>query len=274
MASGGLGWRNALDRVKGRRGRGPFSRLLLGAALRVWKLARLLPGAQRVRVTLPVAGHRMRVRLFSYDDLLTASPGYEQALADRLPRQGEVAIDAGAYIGRHTLEYARAVGPQGRVIAIEPLPDNFALLELNVRLNGYDRVVCVRCALGGESGEAALRYSRERSTATCDIERAEAAGQTQAVRVRQRTMDELLAELRIERIDFLKLDVEGAELSALMGAQRTLAASPTAVLLVELHGADEKTEPVRDWLRRHGFEPQPLADGARNFVVARQAPSR
>src|SRR5574340_1266792 len=127
-----------LNRVKSRaRTHGPV-RWLLRLALVAWKLARQVPLARCVRLHVSVDGHRLRIRPFSYDDLLTVSADYESCLAAILPPRGGIAVDAGAFIGRHTLEYARAVGPAGRVVAVEPLPANYRLLAHNVRINGYD----------------------------------------------------------------------------------------------------------------------------------------
>jgi FkbM family methyltransferase len=264
------GLQRVLLRVKQRKSEAGISRVGFSVLLRIWKLLRLLPGSQWVTVTLPVAGHRLRVRLFSYDDLLTASPGYEGVLDKWLPSPGAVAIDAGAYIGRHTLAFARAVGPHGRVVAIEPLSANFQLLEGNVVSNGYCQVHCVECALGATPGRAQLRYSRESSTATCDLRRATLAGQMRVARVPQQTLDDVLANLQIEHIDLLKIDVEGAELPVLTGAQQTLAHNPGVVLIVELHGGPSCAEPVLQWLIEHGYHVEDVSDQARRFAIARR----
>jgi len=234
------------------------------AAKSAWKLARRLPLADRVQIALGVDGHRMRVRLFSYDDLLTIAEEYETCLADRLPGPGTTAIDAGAYIGRHTLAYARAVGPQGRVIAIEPLPDNFRLLTGNVRRNGYRNVHCERCALGRTSGEVRLGYDRETSIAS-------ACGDFPLhVTVPQRSLDDLLAEQHVARVDFVKIDVEGAELDVLEGGQQVLEASPGARLVIEIHGRPASPEvcPVYQWLSHRGYAIQSLRDEQRLFYWA------
>jgi len=209
--------------------------------------------------------HHLRIRAFSYDDLLTASDDYEPSLAGLLPPPGGTAIDAGAFIGRHALAYARAVGSGGRVVAVEPLPGNFRLLEHNVRRNGYAQVTCVRCALGAAEGEIDLAYDRETSTAS-------------AVRplprhlwVGLRTLDSLAAEWGINRIDLLKIDVEGAEYDVLQGAQQLLAASPQARLAIEIHpwavAADGRC-PVNDWLIERGYHIDRLHDGERLYYLA------
>ena len=150
-------------------------------------------------VRVRVDGHRMSLRAFSYDDWLTASADYEACLAAILPPAGGVAVDAGAFIGRHTLAYARAVGPAGRVVAVEPLPANFRLLRQNVCQNGYAQVTCVPVALGRDRREVWLAYDRETSTASTVRDRAPGTG-SRRVKAQQQPLDELLAELGIVRV--------------------------------------------------------------------------
>lgn len=256
----------ALHAIKSRRQRSPLVRALYVVVLRLWKLARRLPFSQRVCVTLPVAGHRLRVRLFSYDDLLVASPDYEVVLNQWLPPVGGVVVDSGAFIGRHTLQYARAVGPAGRVVAVEPFGENFRLLESNVRRNGYDQVTPVCCALGAANGEVTLFFERESSTATTLRPQSASAPRTTIVPLR--TLDTVLGELDITRVDMLKIDVEGAELSVLRGAERTLRASPAAVLIIEMHGSPLANCPVHAWLSEREYQIEEAFDGARRFYHA------
>jgi FkbM family methyltransferase len=255
-----------LQRVKARRRQGGLARWVYTAALLVWKAGRRVPGLNRLQGSMSVDGHRLRVRLFSYDDLLTVSEGYEPCLAEVMPPAGGVAIDAGAFIGRHTLAYARAVGPQGRVVAVEPLQANFRLLETNVRLNGYQQVDCVRCALGRDRREAWLAFEQETSTASLlrDLPHRQ--------RVEQRSLDDVLEELGVATIDVLKLDVEGAELDVLEGSRRTLAASPQARLVIEVHGPLDPAGvcPVETWLATRGYQVRRMYDGRRRFCAAQR----
>lgn len=255
-----------LEWVKSRnRFPGPFRAGLRGMLLG-WKLARRLPLVNRLTWQVTVDGHRLRVRSFSYDDLLTVSPQYESCLADLLPPPGGIAVDAGAFIGRHTLMYARAVGPQGRVIALEPLPANYRLLVENVALNGYANVTCVPHALGRGGGQVLLRYEEETSTAST------VRHLPRAVEVPQSRLDDLLDQLGIAQIDLLKIDVEGAEGEVLEGSRRILAASPCARVVVELHGVAAGADcPVAQWFLSQGYRTVPFHDGQRRFYLAEPA---
>lgn len=258
-----------LEAIKGRGRRSVWTRCTLAAALRVWKSLRFLPGSQLVRLNLRVDGHRYRVRLFSYDDLLTASPGYEELLKNWLPPAGGVAVDAGAFIGRHALAYAQAVGPLGQVLAFEPLPANFELLAANVRQNGLSQVTPIRAALGDHDGQLELYFDRESSTASSTPSKCA----VRSVVVPLRALDGVLAESGIARVDLIKIDVEGAELSVLAGAERTIAHSDAITLVIEIHGQDTAAK-VRDWLSERGLPIEEGRDGQRLFYVAAKTASR
>ncbi len=259
------GLQTFLSRVKQRRQSSPLGRAAMQGLLVAWKAARRFPGSRYCRVRLMADGNRFWVRPFSYDDLLTISPDYESVLNRWRPRPGDTVVDAGAFIGRHTLAYARDVGPRGRVIAVEPHPENFRLLQRNVRANGYQNVTCVPCALSNFTGQSRLAYDRETSTSAL------ATAGSRTVSVRVRTLDDLLAECQVSRVDLMKIDVEGAEVDVLRGAKKTLAAQPQPRLIIENHdpGPVDKPEAgkLRQWLDKHGIAVQEVNDNDRHFYV-------
>jgi FkbM family methyltransferase len=248
--------------------RGRYSlplRWLASWAVLLWKALRRCPLVSRTVVPLRVGGQQLWVRCFSYDDLLMATPEYESCLKRLCPRPGEVVVDAGACIGRHTLWLARAVGPQGKLIALEPLPANFRMLRRNVRANRLANVVCIPAALGATRGQVELRFDYETSTASS---RRELPGR--AV-VDQWSLDLLLAELGVETVDIIKLDVEGMEIDALEGARQTLAASPHARIVVEVHSHSRQLDGqcrLRKWLEEHDYQIEETLEGRRLFYWA------
>ena len=74
-------------------------------------------------------------------------------------QQGDVVLDLGANIGYYTLIFARLVGPQGRVFAFEPDPENFRLLERNVKENHYTNVVAINKAVSNKTERLKLYLS-------------------------------------------------------------------------------------------------------------------
>lgn len=142
--------------------------------------------------------------------------------------RGGVAVDAGAYIGYLTVELARAVGPAGRVYAIEPDPAAAAALRANLRRNHVeDRADVIQQAVAATPGRAVLHLSGSGQTNSL----AAVAGSHGSIDVAVTTIDDVLA--RETRVDVAKVDVEGAELLALGGMQETLRRQRDLALVVE-----------------------------------------
>lgn len=146
-------------------------------------------------------------------------------------KPGMTVLDIGANIGHYAMEAARAVGPEGRVIAFEPEPENHAALAANLALNGFTWAGHERLALGAAPGELAL-YRDLANRGGHSLVRANVqkpAGETRVAVVR---LDDYLArELPEGRVDFIKIDVQGAEAEALAGAAKTLARDLPMLLL-------------------------------------------
>jgi FkbM family methyltransferase len=136
-------------------------------------------------------------------------PGVSACLR-RLLRPGMLFCDVGANIGVFTLLAARQVGPQGRVFSFEPGPENFAVLTRNVEANLYANVVCVQKAVAQYNGTSRLFLSRFCGSHSLVGEPAEHTGQSLDVETVR--LDSVPG---LERIDVLKVDVEGAELEVL-----------------------------------------------------------
>ena len=85
----------------------------------------------------------------------------ETKLVEGEINKGDVVLDVGANVGYFTLIFARLVGPNGKVYAFEPDPDNFALLKKNVEMNGYKNVVLVQNAVSDKIEDVQLHLVPE-----------------------------------------------------------------------------------------------------------------
>jgi len=130
------------------------------------------------------------------------------------PKPRDVVLDIGAYVGMFTVKAARLVGATGKVIAVEPSPENYNLLEQNCE--GLGNVALFKGAIMSTSGRGRLYYSRS-AAANSLVIRAK-----RYVEVETIALDELASEFGIDKVDFIKLDAEGAELEVLVGAQKVL----------------------------------------------------
>jgi FkbM family methyltransferase len=175
------------------------------------------------------------------DDLI--HEGFEEAeiaFIETLLKPGMTAIDAGAHHGLYTLLASKRVGRRGRVIAFEPSPRERKRLQRHLWLNRCKNVNVQSCALGDERREADLFLAEGREDWCNSLRAPQINAPTVAVRVEVERVDDVLEKLGVTRVDFIKLDIEGAELSFLQGARTTLALS-RPVILAEVQ--DVRTRP-------------------------------
>jgi FkbM family methyltransferase len=191
----------------------------------------------------------------------------ETSFVERFLRPGMAVLDIGAHHGFYTLLASRKVGPQGKVLAVEASPREREKLGVHLRLNRCKNVRVESRALGEADGDAHL-YLAEGGESGCNSLRKPAApGTSEPVPIRMGRLDDVLREHQIEKVDFVKIDVEGAELSVLKGAPQLLAKRPRPVILAEVQ--DIRTAPwqyaareIIQYLSAAGFDWfRPLASG-------------
>ncbi len=143
---------------------------------------------------------------------------------------GSTFVDVGANIGAISIPAARKVGDSGRVLAIEASPKVFPYLERNVILNQLSHVRCFNVAASSETGqlpfyEAPVDHFGMGSLGT--------QFDKPPVTIMANTLDQILAEEKIEQVDLLKIDVEGFEVRVLQGAQQLLHGKRPPLIIFE-----------------------------------------
>jgi FkbM family methyltransferase len=134
----------------------------------------------------------------------------------KIPKGG-VFIDVGAHIGKYTIQVAKILGGSGLVIAIEPHPGNYKHLVENIKLNDLRNVIALNVAAWSEECELKLFVGDMHGHHSL----MKNFGRGFFV-VHAKPLDKVLEELGISRVDFVKIDVEGAELEVLKGMSITL----------------------------------------------------
>ncbi len=162
----------------------------------------------------------------------TLEPPVQEALR-RLLAPGAVFLDIGANVGFFTILGARLVGPEGRVIAFEPVPACARAVARNIALNDFSHAEVREEAVGAASGTARLLVVGEASWSHL-ASTGRHADVREEIDVTVCSIDELVAAGSIPPPDVLKLDTEGAELQALEGMRATIAAHRPAIVC-ELH---------------------------------------
>lgn len=130
------------------------------------------------------------------------------------PKEGDIVIDAGAYVGAFSIRASELVGNKGRVIAIEPEPKNLSYLKRN--LANLDNATVAERAISNHDGTGALYISGASPCHTLLYQHKD------SVEVKVDTLDEIVKLLGLPRVDFIKMDIEGMELQALEGAREIL----------------------------------------------------
>jgi FkbM family methyltransferase len=183
-----------------------------GETIRVAGARFEVPGPRRIRLSV-VAGN-LRIH----------------RLLDRLVEPGTTVVDVGANIGYNTVHAARRTGPRGRVIAIEPTPDNLEVLRRNVADSGCTNVRIEPVAVGRAAGSRDLFVRGDVSAVNSFFPVSCYAHVTSVLPVPVVPLDELVDG----DVSVVKIDVEGAEVEVLEGMTRLLAA-PRVALIVEWH---------------------------------------
>jgi FkbM family methyltransferase len=156
-----------------------------------------------------------------------------QYAMSKLLKPGMIVYDLGANVGFTAILAARQVAPSGRVICFEPLAVNAERIHHNAALNGFGFVEVRQIAVGATDGEAEFLLS-ESPTWGRLAQSGPAPKQSGVTVVPVRSLDSLFEHESLPAPQIIKMDVEGGEAAALLGAKRLLATS-RPVMIIELH---------------------------------------
>jgi len=223
------------------------------------------------KVVVEVDGSSFLVKPFMLDVISIFDERYEKELFEKWfkPDIGWIVLDVGAYYGRHTVYASKKVGQSGKIISIEPHPENFKILLMNIRLNDCRNVIPLNVAVSDREKRLKLYLSKGHDSASHSILSAKELWSEEFpgeyVYVKSCSIDTILDNLRISHVDIAKIDVEGAELLALKGAEKSL--DKIDRLLIEVH-LPELLGKIIELLRKRGFVCKVLKlDHRREFHV-------
>lgn len=203
-------------------------------------------------------GLRIRVRLSREEDIAYWTGTYdtdgEVGVFLSLLKEGMTVVDVGANTGMYALQAGLAVGASGRVYAFEPVPDVYRRLWEHIRLNSASNVLAFAVALADRDGVAAFHLGRidsQGSLFRVDTDR--------VIQVQTKTLDSFLAEQGIDRVDAVKVDVEGAEMHVLRGMHGLLSGAGKPALMFEISATH---------LKAAGFKPADLFEAIVRYGYA------
>jgi FkbM family methyltransferase len=181
----------------------------------------------------------------------------ETLLLPALLRRGDTCVDVGAHWGYFSLIAATRVGPSGRVLAVEADPRVFAVLQRTVGLNPGLKVEAVQVAAAAESGTLVLNGYDERGD-NWGISSVATPQGGAAFEVPAEPLEVVFERHGVGEVGLLKMDIEGAEVLALRGCERSFREQRIRTLLLELHppqiaALNSTVHEVIEKLRAYGY---------------------
>ena len=174
-----------------------------------------------IRMMTNIDGHKMYLDSKDSLELLKVKDGVEVIASEIMEQRikpGYVVLDLGANIGYHTLSMAKLVGPGGRVFAFEPDPENFALLKKNTEINGYNNVILEQKAVSDKTNKIKLYLCEE---CKGDHRIYDSHDGREFIEIEAVSLDDYFSNYD-GKIDFIKMDIQGAELAAFYGMKKIL----------------------------------------------------
>ncbi len=195
------------------------------------------------------------------EDLIVMTRHEDDIIERFLPKQGDIVVDIGAHMGRYTIISSKRVGTNGKVVAIEAHPSNFEILNSNIKLNQLTNVTPLNYAVYSKETKIKLYVPDEESGYTMHhsimsnyvFTKYKDKTEDKIVEVSANTLDYFLQLEGITDVNWIKIDVEGAEFEVLKGAHNVLSNSKNISLLIEVHGKDTY-EPIIESLRSYNFK--------------------
>jgi FkbM family methyltransferase len=199
------------------------------------------------------------------------------------PKQGDIVVDIGAHMGRYTIIASKQVGTNGKVLAIEASLSNFEILNSNIKLNQLTNIISLNQAVYSKETKIKLYTPGEELGHTIynTIISDRAQNEEKFVEVNANTLDYLLQSkgIKHEEVNWIKIDVEGAEFEVLKGATTgattTLSNSKDIALLIEIHNLRDSTNlyrPIVEFLKLYNFkiEFEKSHNGGEKHIIVRK----
>ena len=155
-----------------------------------------------------------------------------------LLKKDDIVLDLGASTGDFSILASKKVGKNGKVVAIEPNKDDYELLKLNIQQNSCENVIPLNFAVGSKLGEIEITFW----------------GKT--FKCAENTLPSILSELNIEKVDFVKMDIEGFETEVINNSIDIM--KQAEVISIECHNTKEQIDKL---LLPYGFFFEPITYG-------------
>ena len=228
----------------------------------LYKVIRLLRLGNPNLITLYVPKYKYKVYCpATIDDFVNMTTREQEIIEHFNPKKNDTVVDIGAHLGRYSLISAKRVDNGGKVISIEANPLVLERLKKNLELNELTNTTSLNYAVFSEKTKIKLFFPKEglKNTIYNTIISERSINSERFVEVNADTLDNILSSTQInpDKVNWIKIDVEGAELEVLKGAPNVLSKSKDISLLIEIHQiGDGQTlyQPIMDLLNNYNFK--------------------
>ena len=150
-------------------------------------------------------------------------------------KKGDIVFEVGAYIGYHAMRLSEFVGDTGKVIAIEAVPANFDIMKKNIELNNIKNITLLDMAIWNSKGVISMNTDEhQKNSAVGGV-----VSSKNKIKLPCNTIDNICKDLNISKVDFVRIQINGAELQALQGMEKTIKQKPKLLVAVPYMNKDK-----------------------------------
>lgn len=223
----------------------PVPRIAL--RIRNLKMLRLAFWVQKwLKIGSQVNINGLKFRCVDFESFIILSDNFEKWMWNYIKlSRGDVFIDVGAHIGKYTIPAAKIVGKRGLVVAIESNPENYQTLLENIKMNNLSNVIAVNIAAWNQKQKLKLYIGDTQGHHS--IKENFGLGY---IFIDAAPLDEILEDLKVKKVNFIKIDVEGAEREVLEGLITTIKMNrPVMVLEIK-----RDFDLIKNFMSQFGYE--------------------
>ena len=221
----------------------------------IYKIADIALRGKGVEVNISGIKLRLPTRYYKY-----YGSEYEKDSIAQMKKEihsGQTVIDIGAQLGLMTKLFADLVGQEGKVYAFEPTPSTFSLLKKTIAINNINNIARpVQKAVSNEKGVATFNISEQEASNANSLSKNN-NDHTRGIKVELISVDDFVKEFKINKIDYIKIDAEGAEFAVLKGAEKTIKKDRPKMLLAlhpeAIHNFGDSLEVIWDFILLNNY---------------------
>ena len=232
----------------------------------IYKVADIALGGKGVKVNISGIELRLPTRYYKYYGTEYEKDSVQEMR--KVIKKGETIIDIGAQLGLMTKLFSDLVGEKGQVFSFEPTPKTFSLLQETIKINNIGNIATpVQKAVSDKRGTATFNISVHEASPANSLAKDANDDSIKGIDVALISVDEFAKESKLKKVDYIKIDAEGAEFAVLKGAEKTIIKDKPNMLLA-LHPDSildfgDSLEGIWDFIQKHKyvvkFEGKPIA---------------